>query len=875
VKISMASWWTHITGWFRLGAEERKSAEELQEDFRRRYRKFRALLTANNAILEIMAEMATMLEGSRSYGMAFVRGRSTAVMVNGYKMVRNLLEMADGRYVELEDAFEGVRRRLDQVLAGAPPPAVGPWILSLAEINRHLADQVGSKMANLGEVANGAGLPVPPGFAVTATAAHHFITVAGLQSEIDRRLQTVDIENFASLYEKSAEIQQLIASAPLPDDLAATLLAHYDQLEHNTRSGLTVAMRSSALGEDGADSSFAGQYRTELSVDRDYLCQAYKEVVASKYSSRALVYRLLKGHRDKDIVMAVGCLAMVESSVGGVMYSRAGGDHLSDLVGISAAVGGARLVVDGTVQPERLEVQRAAPQRVMLREPAGQRERELSAGVSEVPCLDDEQAAELARMALRLEEHFGEPQDIEWAMDQAGNLSVLQSRPLGRVLQEGTAASLSPDRALTSSSSPLLRGTVTASPGVACGLVFVLQSGADLLRFQDGSVLVAAHPLPEWASLLGRAVAVLAETGSEAGHLATVARELGIPALFGIKGLKGLVSDGQLVTVDAGNHAVYDGRRDDVLSSARPRPNLMQGSRVQAALREILAQLTPLNLVDPQSPYFRPEECRTLHDITRFCHEKAVGEMFSFGERHNFDARSAKRLVGEVPLEWWVIDLADGFRQGFDQARPTVGIDDIVSLPMLALWQGMSAVPWQGPPPVSARGFGAILFRSTMVPGFDPAVRSAMSGRNYFLVSAGFCNLSVRLGYHFAMVEAYLGDLLTESYVSFTFKGGAADERRRDARARLLAEVLEQFGFRVQVQGDELTARVEKQPRGFLRQRLMALGYLVLHARQIDMVMGNDETLARYRDKFTRDITAIMEQTPETKRSGQEGDHAV
>ncbi|OQX07383.1 MAG: hypothetical protein BWK76_24930 [Desulfobulbaceae bacterium A2] len=869
----MTRLWTRITRWFRFGAKDRKSAEELQEDFRRRYRLFRALLTANNAILEIMAEMAAMLEGSRSYGMAFVRGRSTAVMVNGYKMVRNLLEMADGRHAELEAAFDGVRQRLERVLAGAPPPADGPWILPLQEINRHLVDQVGAKMANLGEVANGAGLPVPPGFAVTAAAAHYFISTAGLLPEIDRRLQTVDVEDYASLYEKSAEIQQMIAGAPLPDDLAAALLTHFDRLEKNVRPGLTVAMRSSALGEDAGDSSFAGQYRTELYVERDYLCQAYKEIVASKYSSRALVYRLLKGHRDKDIVMAVGCLAMVEGHVSGVMYSRAGGDHLSGLVGISAAAGGARLVVDGTVQPERLEVLRSPPQRVVHRESVGQADVDLSARTPVPPCLADQQAAVLARMALRLEEHFGEPQDIEWSIDQAGDTSILQSRPLAQVQVEGAAAP--PTTGEEGASPPLLRGRVTASPGVACGPVFILQSGADLLRFQQGSVLVTAHPLPEWASLLGRAVAVLAETGSEAGHLATVARELGIPALFGIRDSLRQLGDGQLVTVDAGRRAVYDGRRDDILANALPRPNLMQGSRVQAALREILAQLTPLNLVDPQSPYFRPEQCRTLHDITRFCHEKAVAEMFSFGEKHSFDARSAKRLVGEVPLEWWVIDLADGFRAEFDQASPTVTIADIVSDPMLALWQGMRAIPWQGPPPVSARGFGSILFRSTMMPGFDPAVRSAMSGRNYFLVSAGFCNLSVRLGYHFAMVEAYLGDLLTESYVSFTFKGGAADERRRDARVRLLAEVLEKLGFRVRVQGDELVARVEKQPRVFLRQRLMALGYLVLHARQIDMVMGSTESLVRYRDKFACDIKKILAEAPGEGQPGREKEYAV
>jgi len=868
----MPECWTRLRRWFLPERGPRRDPEELREDFRRRYRGFRALLTANNAILEILAEMAATLAGSRPYGMAFVRGRCTALMVNGYKMVRHLREMADGRYGELEDAFEGVRCRLDQVLARTPVAPPGPWIVPLDAIDRRQVDQVGAKMANLGEVLGGAGQRVPPGFAVSVGAARHFLAAAGLQVEIDRLLQTLDVDDLASLYEKSAEIQALITAAPLPPDLAEALLNHFDQLERTTRPGLTVAVRSSALGEDGGDCSFAGQYRTELHVDRDFLCQAYKEVVASKYSSRALVYRLLRGQREEDIAMGVGCLAMVVGSLGGVMYSRAGGDPRSGLIAISAAPGGAKAVVDGTVRPQRLLVERVAPHRV-ARSPASGQEAPRGAKDALPPRLADGQAVGLARIALRLEEHFGTPQDIEWTMEADGEAVILQSRPLGPIAS-GEMIGLALPVADDDGERPRMRGQVMASPGAASGPVFILRGNADLLRFPAAGVLVAEHPLPEWASLLGQAAAVLCETGSEAGHLATVARELAIPALFGIDALTSRLIEGQVVTVDAVGLAVYDGRRDDVLAAARPRPNLMEGSPVQGILREVLACISPLHLVDPQSPYFRPSECRSLHDITRFCHEKAVTEMFCFGEQHRFDAGSAKRLVGDVPLEWWIIDLADGFRPGFDQGAATARIEDIVSVPMLALWQGISAVPWQGPPPVSGRGLGAILFRSTMEPGFDPAVRSAMNARNYFLISAEFCNLSVRLGYHFAMVEAYLGDLLSENYVAFTFKGGAADDRRREVRVRLLAEVLERFGFRVQVSGDALRARVEKRSPDELRRRLMVLGYLVLHARQIDMVMGSSEALARYRDKFTRDIEGISAGAGRAEPKEPEADHA-
>lgn len=234
--------------------------------------------------------------------------------------------------------------------------------------------------------------------------------------------------------------------------------------------------------------------------------------------------------------------------------------------------------------------------------------------------------------------------------------------------------------------------------------------------------------------------------------------------------------------------------------------------------------------------------------------------MFNYGKEHRFDKGTAKRLVGDVPLEWWVIDLADGFRQGLDSGNKTVRIEDIVSLPMQAIWRGISAFPWEGPPPISARGFGEIIFQSTMRPDLDPSVASNLTTKNYFLVSKNFCNLSVRLGYHYAMIEAYLSDLLTESYVTFRFKGGAADMRRKAVRAKLLADILLRYDFRVELRSDALLARIKKQPIEYLERRLEILGYLITHARQLDMVMTQPHAVEQYREKFLKDIEEMLSQ---------------
>lgn len=375
-------------------------------------------------------------------------------------------------------------------------------------------------------------------------------------------------------------------------------------------------------------------------------------------------------------------------------------------------------------------------------------------------------------------------------------------------------------------------------------------------------------PYPEWAVLISRAAAVVSETGQSATHLATVAREFAVPALFGVTGAMSKLENGQEITVCAGARKVFAGRIEALLAVAQRTPRLMQGSPVHGLLQEALTLVTPLHLTDPDSPFFKAANCRTLHDITRFCHEKALQEMFNFGRRHGARDRSAKQLyVGESAAQWWVVDLKDGYRPGADLSTQFIRIEDIVSEPMRAIWAGMTAVPWQGPPPVSMRALGAIIAQSAMNPQLDPAVRSSMGERNYFLISRKYCNLSVRLGYHFAIAEANFSELLTESYLSFQFQGGAADERRRQQRVRLLGRLLRELDFRVDIKGDRLTARIEKRPVPYLKERLTILGYLLIHSRQVDMAMEEEGFIERFLDKVRADIRMIRQSMNENTQA--------
>lgn len=832
------------------------SAEQLRADFSKRYINFRSLLTANNNALQAMAELEKVYYSGESYRMAFVRSKITVILVNVYKMISNILEMSDGKYTELEKAFEKISNDISEIVDRKHVFVQGPLVMALDEVRRDDKDQAGEKMANLGEISFLPGVGVPQGFVITASATRHFLTADHL-AEINRLLQIVDLEDLSDLYKTCEEMQQIVLDAPLPPDLEELLKLNFNRLEKQSHPGCRAAMRSSAWGEDTAGVSFAGLYSTFLNVDKNDICESYKKVIASKYGPKAISYRRKRGFRHEDIEMCVGCLVMVDALVSGVIYSRDPGEEGSDVLRINATSGIARGVVDGTTSTDLYLVGREKPYPVVYSEMRQGRDSDKEPLTSNTS-LTYGQIQKLAGTAMQLENHFGQPQDIEWSYDHQGRLYILQSRPLPSSKKEQSQSLSETTGQSEPGQPPFLFGGISASGGIASGDVFLVDSSEKMREFPTAAVLVLKHPLPECAPLLGRASAVIAENGTEAGHLATVAREFGLPALFSLPDAMTALTSGQTITVNSSTRAVYQGRREDLLRQNVVQRDIMAGSPVQRIATEALQHITPLNLNDPTSSHFRSSWCETLHDITRFCHEKSVSEMFNYGKEHRFDQGIAKRLVDDVPLQWWVIDLANGLRQGIDCKSKTVRVEDIVSIPMQAIWRGISAFPWEGPPSISARGFGEIIFQSAMRPDLDPSVASTLTTKNYFLISENFCNLSARLGYHYAMIEAYLSDLLTESYVTFRFKGGAADMRRKSVRARLLADILRRYDFSVELRSDALLARLKKQPKEYLETRLQILGYLTLHARQLDMVMNQPQAVEQYRNKFLTDIEVML-----------------
>lgn len=845
----------------RTPAEAPAEVDALRIEFKERYHSFKLLLSANTKALEIMAEIEEALHGTRPFGMTFVRAACTSVSVNVFSMIRNLDRLAPGRYGELFNRFDAIQSEIDGILTRRKPLEDDRLVIPLSGLTRESADLVGSKMANLGEMRNRLGLPVPPGFAVTAAAYQRFIEHNDLQAEIDRRMQAAGSDSAEDRFAFSTAVQQMIIRAAVPPDLEAAMRKAWSALEDEAGRPLTVALRSSALGEDAAGSSFAGQYRSELNVSAENLLEAYRQVLASKYTLQAITYRHARGFRDEDVAMCVGCIAMVNAAAGGVAYSRNPLDARDDAVHIDSAWGLPKSVVDGSDLCDTLVVSRDDPPRV-VRTDIRRKERMFVCYPEEGVCrlevtgedrdrasLSDPHAMAIARAATALEAHYGTPQDIEWAVDRAGRLFFVQCRP---VLQRTVPAA--------SDGAPaegcLFRGGVPASPGAAAGIVYKAEKAADMLAFPEGAVLVVRQAQPRWASLLNRAAAVVAEQGGFAGHLANVAREFDVPALFAVPNAWDLLENGGLVTVDAGGRAIYAGRVESRLAQPVRRAPLMQGSPVYAILSEAGRLIVPLSLLDPAAPEFAPAACRSLHDITRFIHEKSVHEMFSFGRDHHFSERSSKQLHYKVPMQWWVLNLDDGFTEEVD--GKFVKMEQIACTPMVAFWKGFTTIPWEGPPAVDGKGMLSVMFQATANRALTVGVRSKYAERNFFMISRHYMSLSQRLGFHFSTLEALVSERTSENYVSYQFKGGAADLERRLARVRFIAEILEPLGFRVEVTEDHLLSRCEDRSEPEMRRLLEVLGYLSLHTRQLDMIMGNAAHVEYYRGKYRRDIEGLL-----------------
>jgi len=896
----------------------RRNREDIAiEELKARYHAFRIFLENNGIALELLATIDNQL----------IRGEASEIRTLTENLLAVTGELVDGLNLLANDshaslyAFHGrmsekVLELLDQFDAGP----IGDFCLPLDELPQDAAHTAGRKAANLAQMRR-LSLPVPNGFVCSTGAGRRFLGMGKLAADIRRLLRSLE-QGQIDLNRAANRIKSIVMDTPLPDDLAQALETAYHKLaatEAETRGNsgpLAISVRSSGVAEDGVERSFAGQFTSILNVvGVQALYIAYKEVIASGFSARAISYRLNAGLSPLDCEIAVLCQVMATVDCAGVLFTVDPSEHESGRMLVSAVPGLGTLAVGGSSPADLYRPLRSAitenkdsaenkcaiwltdEQETLLmdgsqisnktvrevpKEEGGIRLETMPDEETALPLLSAQTLSRLVHFGELLEDLWGMAQDIEWAYSQHSGLSLLQARPLRLATKGRRRRSLETTERLLSGS--------CASSGQATGCVRIVRSIKDLVDLDEKNysdlngqpcIVVLPQSIVDASNLLAHCVGAIVDIGNPTDHLSCIARELGIPMLTGSEQGSTVLKNGQWIILDADNGVVREASpsiREVALQAhqerlhseknAGPTDRLTQlrASTISPEREQLRRTLIPLNLTDAYGSTFSLLECRSIHDIIRYTHEMAVLAMFNTGDMvMDYAGGLLRPLEIGVPFSFLVIDLGGGLRrlqEGFIRKQlalhKPLGQDDILSIPLMALCEGLTTpgLSWHSAPDADA--FSTVMSKAML----DNRGGRPAGSFNYALAARDYINLNARVEFHFAMLDAICGRDTHANYIRFRFKGGGAGMERGHRRALFLEHVLVKNGFYTTVIDDLITASLTGASKELVYRQLVMIGRLLGFSRFLDGVMSEDDTPLQLAEAFlegrfdTREIPA-------------------
>lgn len=457
-----------------------------------------------------------------------------------------------------------------------------------SELSNKDVGLVGGKGASLGEMYN-AKFPIPPGFCVTSNAYRFFLEKTGLKEEIKKALEGLDASDNDNLQKTAKKIQEMMMEKDLPEKLQKDIIEAYDDMNVNSdlfkklkgtaldiiRAGRDMpylAVRSSATAEDLPDASFAGQQKTFLNIRGNKgLLHAVKACFASLFTARAIYYREKKGFKHMEVYLSVVVQKQVNSDVSGVMFTINPSTNNEDEIMIEAGYGLGETVVAGSIRPDTYIVDKSKVEikdkqineqtwKLSLDEHLKKTvKKNITPETSKKQKLGDEHINELASLGKKIEEHYGKPQDIEFAVEN-NRIYIVQSRPVTTLKKvekkENEQETSSEDN--NTSGETILKG-LAASPGRASGVVQILEDATELNKIEKGEVLVTKMTNPDFVPAMEKASAIVTDEGGQTSHASIVSRELGIPCVVGTIDATKKLKDGMKITVDGGKGVVYAG----------------------------------------------------------------------------------------------------------------------------------------------------------------------------------------------------------------------------------------------------------------------------------------------------------------------------
>jgi pyruvate,water dikinase len=848
--------------------------------FKEMFTRFSQVLENHNKAIEIIADMGDKLSGDYIFDITYIRSAYTGLYDTLTKSLASFDVLTHNRYPHLKEVLYRIDKEIrlliyqnmdranlietkrdESQLNGRRPYFYHrEFVLPYSALTWSMVHEVGGKNANLAELKNNVALEIPDAFAVTAFAYDEFMRHNRI-NEMISALSPPKVSDFSGTPALN-KIYTSIVNGNIPPGIEHALDNAISMFRAKYGDKCFLAIRSSAEAEDG-EFSFAGQFDTVLNVPLESRAvqEAYKRVIASLFSDKAAVYHQQLGIAIGSIKMAVCCVLMVDAAVSGVIYSTNPNGDAGTMI-INSTWGLGTSVVEGQADADFYLVRKGAEPEIISkkigkkrsmivgREEGGVTETQTSAAMTEQSSLLEEQALGLARQAMRIENYFRQPQDIEWAIDRDGKIFILQARPLRIAAGDNESSKLSFSHDGTNILMKV-RGNVVQK-GVGAGRVFIFKHAEGLEKFSRGDVLVARNDSSDFIRVMPYASAIITDTGSLTSHMASLCREFRVPAFVNAGTATKVLKHGQDITVTAGDDdmvTIYDGILPEVLEHARSGLAAMEHINEYRKKRYVLRYISPLNLVDPLMDRFTPEGCKTMHDILRFIHEKSVMELID-NAMNGLKGQAAMKLDLPIPAGIIVVDIGGGLDNTMNRpaGSDSITFEQVVSIPLRAVLQGMMHPgAWQSIP-VSLRvnDFLTSMMRlPDIVSGDD-----SYAVNNVAVVSHEYLNLSLRFGYHFNMIDCYCSKTARNNHLYFRFTGGATDMVKRSRRIELISIILKEYGFNTKSKGDLIIGRIANLGQDDMEKILDNIGRLIAYTRQLDAVLHDDSKVQRYARNF-------------------------
>ena len=829
--------------------QNKRKEPVVEMNFATRFHRFKLFLAAYIEAYSELMSFEERLASPHPFGMPFLRTCTAKLTVAVMQCMMQLNALSGGRYGNLGDSFANLRKEIQNILGQGLTPIKGPFVLPYSGLNESHAGLVSPHLLNLAPLIRRFPDQAPHGFVVTSAAWWTYFDNTALHQELDR-IMVISQDEPGSYSAAAARIREEVNTLPLPPEMEVAVSEALQSIKEELATpGKALLVRTLTVKtEHGALVMPEQVLKTPCTEEDVFGC--IKTSFARMYQPRAIIYRLKLGIRDRTMPFCWALSLLPENHARGSAHRVLGKDE------------GLRIHI------------RRSPATTAGEGPA--EGRSIHGGPNLAPhlCQPLERACAEMLDCLHIEKDAGH--EFFWAMDEAGCCTMLGASPLPEPEPLSVKAAL----AATTGASGFchkIEGGLCTFPGIVYGQPCPVRNTEDALFFPIGSILLVPQAVPRWSFLLDFARGAVAGDGTGNGLFARTARRYGRPTILSLPdAVSAYSSDEQVcLAVSAESPAIMALADSGPLDEAPCKPALegagayplahnqhagllwLPDSEIAMMAKDLAPHLLSITLPDNDAENSTSEACASFHDFLLFSYDRAVRGMLDYNTTRKSSEAPAKQLVCGVPKQFWVVDLADGFTERV--SGPVVDLEQIASVPMRAFWQGFIAKPWDGPPQIDTKGLISVFFEATVNPELVPGVQSTrFVEKNIFMVSKRFCSARCRFGFHFLSLDCLLSERARERFIIFQFKGGAANLSRRIRRVHFVAELLGHFGLATDVMKDTLTARLEQGEEATFLAALRVIGYLMMHTRQLDMIMGDEEALATHREMMLADMRALV-----------------